>query len=81
MRLYELPGYREPRPKIYGLNPGGYGNGVVEFDHIDGAYSFCLAYDNEGAYLGLVHLAAWTPLEPFEDGYRVAAERDSEGGE
>lgn len=80
MKLYELPGHRSPRPKIYGLNPDGHEDGWVEFDHIDGAYSYCRAYDGNGTDLGVCHLAAWTPLEPHEDGYRVA-ERDSEGGE
>lgn len=76
MKLYELPDRATPRPKIYGLNPNGHENGIVEFDHIDGAYSYCVAYDGEGNRLGLCHLAAWTPLEPFEDGYRIAAERE-----
>lgn len=80
MKLYELSDRQNPRPKIYGLNPDGHENGVVEFDHIDGAYSYCVAFDGFGNKLGICHLAAWTTLEPFEDGYRVA-ERDSEGGE
>lgn len=76
MKLYELPDYQNPRPKIYGLNPDGHENGTVEFDHIDGAYSYCVAFDGDGNWLGLCHLAAWTPLQPFEDGYRVAADSE-----
>ncbi|PVB24450.1 hypothetical protein [Mycobacteroides abscessus] len=74
MKLYELPDRQNPRPKIYGLNPNGHKNGWVEFDHIDGMYSYCVAFDGLGNRLGPVHLKAWTPLEPFEDGYRVVEE-------
>lgn len=72
MKLYNLLQRQNPRPKIYGLNPNGHEDGWIEFDHLDGMYSFCLAYDGSGNYLGLVHLKAWTPLEPHEDGWRVA---------
>ena len=72
MKLYDLPARQDPRPKIYGLSPGGHENGRVEFDHIDGMYSFCLAYDGEGNYLGIVHLGAVTQLEPHEDGWKLA---------
>lgn len=72
MKLYELPERQNPRPKIYGLSPGGHEAGYVEFDHIDGMYSFCVAYDGDGNHLGICHLKAWTPLEPHGDGYRLA---------
>lgn len=75
MKLYELPAYQESRPKIYGLNPNGHENGVIEFDHIDGAYSYCVAYDGDGNRLSLCHPAAWTLLEPFKDGYRVVEDK------
>lgn len=71
MKLYELPHYADPRPRIYGLNPDGHADGWVEFDHIDGAYSYCVAYDGRGNKLGVCHLAAWTPLEHDGDDYRV----------
>lgn len=71
MKLYDLPQRQTPRPKIYGLNPGGHEYGWVEFDHLDGAYSYCVAYDGYGNKLGVCHLAAWSPLEPNLDGYRV----------
>lgn len=74
MKLYDLPQRKNPRPKIYGLSPNGHEEGWVEFDHLDGMYSFCLAYDGEGNYLGLVHLQAWTPLEPDGDGWRLPLE-------
>lgn len=74
MKLYELPKRLDAgtRPKIYGLSPGGHEDGWVEFDHVDGMYSFCVAYDGQGNYLGIVHLKAWTPLEPHADGYRLS---------
>lgn len=72
MKLYDLPQRQEHRPKIYGLNPGGNEDGWVEFDHLDGMYSYCVAYDGEGSKLGVCHLAGSTPLERDGDGYRVA---------
>lgn len=71
MKLYDLPQRREVRPKIYGLFPEGHEDGWVEFDHIDGMYSYCVTYDGQGNKLGLVHLQAWTPLKPHLDGYLV----------
>ncbi|QGJ94330.1 hypothetical protein SEA_ELITE2014_6 [Mycobacterium phage Elite2014] len=48
---------------------------MVEFDHVDGMYSLCLAYDGEGDglgnYLGIVHPYALTELEEYRDGYRM----------
>ncbi|AVI04462.1 hypothetical protein SEA_BENCH_8 [Mycobacterium Phage Bench] len=77
MKLVELPACREPgeRPRIYGML-NEYENGVVEFDHVDGMYSLCLAYDGEegdglGNYLGIVHPYAFTELEEYRDGYRM----------
>lgn len=46
----------------------------MEFDHLDGMYSYCIAFDGNGLKMGIVHLALWTPLEPYLDGYRVAEE-------
>jgi hypothetical protein len=71
MKLYDLPQRRDPRPKIYGLTPNGHEDGWVEFDHLDGMYSYCVAYDGEGNDLGICHLAGFTPLEPDGDGYRI----------
>lgn len=76
MKLYELPQRQTPRPKIFGLAPNGWTHGWVEFDHLDGMYSFCLAYDGNGKFLGTCHLKAWTPLEPCHDGYRIAGDDD-----
>lgn len=72
LRLHNLPQRQDPRPKIYGLEPNGHENGWVEFDHLDGMYSFCVAYDGEGNRLGVVHLAGYMPLLPEGDGYRPA---------
>ena len=70
-KLYDLPQRANPRPKIYGLTPDGHEDGWVEFDHLDGMYSLCVAYDGAGNRLGICHLKAWTPLEPHADGYRL----------
>jgi hypothetical protein len=37
-------------------------NEVLNFKHIDGAYSYCLDKDNQP-----VHLAAWTEVEVVND--------------
>ena len=75
MKLYDLPQRRDPRPRIYGLNPDGHTDGWVEFDHLDGMYSLCVAFDGEGNHLGICHLAGFTPLVPDGDGYRLAEEQ------
>lgn len=69
VKLLDLPQRANPRPRIYGLL-----DGWIEFDHLDGMYSFCLAFDASGNELGVVHLQAWMPLEPHNDGYRFASE-------
>lgn len=71
MKLYNLPAYQDSRPKIFGLSPNGDPNGWVEFDHIDGMYSLCFAYDSSGYYLGTCHLQAWTPLKAVEGGWEI----------
>lgn len=50
MKLYDVP--RNTRVRVI---EDGY---EVNFDHIDGAYSFCL--DDDGQ---VVHIAAWTEVE------------------
>lgn len=50
----------------------------VEFDHLDGMYSYCPAFNGEGQFLGIVHLAGFTPLEVQDDGYRIATGRRGE---
>jgi hypothetical protein len=67
MKLYDLP--QRQGVKIYGLEPDGDKEGVIIFDHLDGAYSYCWV---EGAEDKLVHLSASTPLVKDGDGYRVA---------
>lgn len=78
MKLYDLPAHQKPRPKIYGLEPGGYKDGYIEFDHIDGAFSYCIAYTADGEELGVCHLSAFTPLTPHNDGYTLAEEPTKE---
>ena len=70
--LYDLPSRQDVRPRILGLSPGGDEHGWVEFDHIDGAYSYCVAYTSDGEELGVCHLAAWTPLIAVEGGWMIA---------
>lgn len=63
--------------KIYGLEPNGDKDGVVVFDHIDGMYSLCYAYNGDGTRIeGLIHLNAMTPLVEYKDGYKVAESED-----
>lgn len=71
MKLYDLPQGQRPRPKIYGLKPNGDDDGWVEFAHVDGMYSFCIAFDGTGKELGVCHLPASLPLTPVADGYRA----------
>jgi hypothetical protein len=76
-KLYDLPMRQDPRPRILGLlndDPDGW----VEFDHIDGAYSYCVAFNGQGEKLGVCHLAAWTPLEPVEGGWRVVEPKEDD---
>ena len=72
-----------PRPKqaikIY-LEEGGYiiENGkktedtFIYYHHVDGMYSYCKTPSGE-----TVHLSVGTPLEEYEDGYRIVDERDA----
>lgn len=73
-KLYDLPQRADPRPRILGLNPNNDPGGWVEFDHIDGMYSYCVAYAADGTKLGVCHLAAWTPLVADGEHWRVAEE-------
>lgn len=66
----------DEQPKIYTKVNEELGH--VLFDHIDGAYSFCRAYNADGQLVGSCHLAAWTPLEPFMDGYRIVTEEEED---
>lgn len=72
MQLYDLPERRHVR--VYHGDDGAF----VEFDHLDGMYSYCPAFDSEGAPVltshsrpGIAHLHIATIIEPFEDGYRI----------
>lgn len=48
------------RPRSYVMVPA-WDNEVIFFDHIDGAYSYCLNLTNE-----VVHLAAWAEVIPLQ---------------
>jgi hypothetical protein len=50
-KLYEV------KPKTYIK----YVNTILFFDHLDGAYSYCLTLDNE-----VVHLSLSAPVTPLE---------------
>jgi hypothetical protein len=71
MKLFELPSRQKERPRIWGLSPDGDPDGWVEFDHIDGMYSYCVAYAGDGTKLGVCHLSAMTPLRAVEDGWEI----------
>jgi hypothetical protein len=71
VKLSELPARANPRPKIYGLKPNGHEDGIVEFDHIDGMYSYCKAFDGNGNFLGVIHLHCCTTLKEHDDGYQI----------
>ena len=74
MKLYDLPrsNGKDPRPKIYGALQDS--QGYIEFDHLDGMYSYCEAFTPEGTSLGICHLACFTTLEPYLDGYKTVAQ-------
>lgn len=78
MKLWDLPQRAENRPRIFGLEPNGHKDGWVEFDHLDGMYSYCVAFDGEGNLLGPVHLQCGTPLEAVVTeqgmGFRIPSE-------
>lgn len=79
MKLYDLPARQKDRPKIMGLNPNGDEKGWIEFDHIDGMYSYCVAFAGDGEELGVCHLAAFTPLVDTGDNtYRIADEGEDD---
>lgn len=58
VKLYDLQARQNPRPRILGLVPDGHRDGWVEFDHIDGMYSYCVAFSASGEELGVCHLSA-----------------------
>jgi hypothetical protein len=74
VKLYDLPSRQEVRPRIFDLAPNGDEEGWVEFDHIDGMYSYCVAYAGDGTKLGVCHLSAMTPLKAVPGGYILATE-------
>ena len=62
--------------KLYDLKKGDKifeetsdGGKEITFDHLDGAFSYCLT--DKG---GVVHLSACTPLEKVEGGYKIKHE-------
>lgn len=76
MYLHELPGRPEKPIKIYGLKGGKVGEKahdmVVLFHHLDGMYSYCTV---EGDKDAVIHLSAATPIEKYEDGYKVVEDK------
>ena len=54
--------------KIYPVNKGDISDGsdYILLHHIDGKYSYCKT--EKGGY---IHLQALTPIEEYEDGYKL----------
>lgn len=69
IKLYEIP----RNSKIYILNSNSKKYTVFIFKKIDGAYSYCT--NSKGTIL---HLSASTPLEEYEDGYKIIIPHDTE---
>lgn len=69
MVLSDLVDERDKNIKLYGLKDVDMNAVTVIFGHIDGAYSYCWI---EGQPDKVVHLSVGTPIEPFEDGYKVS---------
>ena len=61
MKLYQAPRHSKIRIKFDG-GDGKTSEEILDFDHIDGAYSLC--YDQTGHP---VHVAAWTEVEVIDD--------------
>jgi len=60
VKLYEIPKHS----KIFVECSDG--SNYLLFDHIDGAYSYCITEMGS-----IVHLAAWTELEAVDGGYKL----------
>lgn len=60
IRLYDIP----EKSKLY--EPCSDGSEFTMFDHLDGAYSYCVS--EKGA---VVHLSASTPLIKYKDGFKI----------
>lgn len=61
MKLYDIP----KQSKIYEECSDGSKHFI--FDHLDGMYSYCITEKG-----GIVHLARFTPLEKYKDGYKIS---------
>ncbi len=64
MKLYELNRSKEGI-KIYyeGISDG---SKYIRFFHVDGMYSYCVTEKGN-----TIHLSVSTPIEKYEDGYRI----------
>lgn len=65
MRLYELPQGAKIKVETNRAPKGE----MCTFHHIDGAYSYCTADEDEAPF----HLSAWTPLKKVGKHYEIKA--------
>ena len=60
MKLYNIP----EKSKIYAELSDG--SKFLIFDHLDGAYSYCITEHHN-----IIHLSVGTPLRKYKDGYKI----------
>lgn len=66
-KLFEIP----EKSKIYEKVSDG--STYIIFHHLDGMYSYCTT--EKGS---IIHLAGFTPLKSYKDGYKITKEKKDE---
>ena len=67
IRLYELP--KGAKIILTKDQEASDGSRYIEFDHIDGMYSYCKTEKG-----GVIHLSASTPLKKVSGGYQLLSD-------